>query len=340
MSKSKKPTGKSDAERRLRQSLRFGRILKVLGLIQGHGHWSSGEIARELECSERTVRRDLQVLELAGIPWYFDQSQHCYRVRPGWTSPATSFTAEEVIAQATRFVVSDSPGLHIGNRGDLRRSFMGQLSDDQRQLMSDTEQLVSVLNLKLADHSQHQKQLVEVRHALLQRRQLRGDYVSPYKSKSVQLTLHPYRLCLTGQAWYVIARPHGEDAPKTYRVARFNRLELLQQPAVVQASFNLGSYFGNAWGVYRGTPSCKVRLWFTPDASRLVTETRWQSTQEEHRHADGSLTLTFTVDGFEEIGWWILGWGGRVKVLEPSELRQRVTDQLRRGIELHRQAGA
>ena len=52
-------------------------------------------------------------------------------------------------------------------------------------------------------------------------KQVTGQYVSPYQEKPVRLTLHPYRLCFAGQAWYLIARSDGWKVPKTYRIARF-----------------------------------------------------------------------------------------------------------------------
>ena len=69
-----RPNGKKpDAERRLRQADRLARVLRVLQLIQGRGRWDTKAIAQEIECSERTVYRDLAVLELAGVPWTYEK---------------------------------------------------------------------------------------------------------------------------------------------------------------------------------------------------------------------------------------------------------------------------
>ena len=58
---------RTDAERRVRQTDRLARVLRVLELIQGTGPTTAHSIARELECSERTVYRDLQTLAAAGV---------------------------------------------------------------------------------------------------------------------------------------------------------------------------------------------------------------------------------------------------------------------------------
>lgn len=78
---------RSDADRRVRQCERLGRLLRLLHLIMGRGRWDARTLAEELECSRRTVYRLLQTLSLAGVPWYFDESVRAYRVRPGYRFP-------------------------------------------------------------------------------------------------------------------------------------------------------------------------------------------------------------------------------------------------------------
>jgi predicted DNA-binding transcriptional regulator YafY len=82
---------RTDAERRVRQSDRLARVLRVLQLIQGTGPWTAETIAKELECSERTVYRDLQTLAAAGVPWYFDDYSQSYRIRDGYKGPFSHF---------------------------------------------------------------------------------------------------------------------------------------------------------------------------------------------------------------------------------------------------------
>ena len=78
---------RSDADRRVRQCERLGRLLRVLHLIMGKGRWDAGTLAEELECSRRTVFRLLQSLSMAGVPWYYDEVTRSYRVRPGYKFP-------------------------------------------------------------------------------------------------------------------------------------------------------------------------------------------------------------------------------------------------------------
>jgi predicted DNA-binding transcriptional regulator YafY len=115
----------------------------------------------------------------------------------------------------------------------------------------------------------------------------------------------------------------------------YNSLHKLDVTADVPEDFDLRAYFGDAWAVFRGDRSYHVEVRFAPEAAPLVIETTWHHTQQARRHKDGSVTLTFRVDGLEEIARWLLGWAGWVEVVRPAELRAMVVEQLRRALELN-----
>ncbi|NUQ61180.1 MAG: transcriptional regulator [Pirellulales bacterium] len=324
-----------DRDRRVRQHERMARVLKVLELVQSRGRWNALAIAEEIGCSERTVYRDLEVLEYAGVPWYFDEADQCYRVRPDYRFPVFGLTEEEALGQALATALTKTPGLDIGpGAAATTRKLQATSAGEIRDILADAAQLISVLDLKLADHSKHREEIKTVQFALLEGRQITGLYESPYQAEPVQLRLHPYRLCLIKSAWYIVARQADADQPRTYRVARFKTLRPLDQPADVPEGFDLKAYFGNAWAVFRGEKTCDVEIWFTPEAAKVVTETTWHHTQKVKWQKDGSIVLTFRVDGLEEITNWVLGWAGQAKVLEPGELRRMVCERLRRAIEI------
>jgi predicted DNA-binding transcriptional regulator YafY len=322
-----------EAQRRLRQADRLARILRLLQLIQRRGQRDAEAIARELECSVRTVYRDLTVLELAGVPWMFDKDTGGYRVRADYQFPVLQLTNEELIGQATATVTSKAAGLDVTEgAGPTSEKLAASSGKESEEILREAQRFIEVLDLKLADHSRHLDCVQTVQWALLTKKQLTGQYESPYESKPVKLTVHPYRLCLIKSAWYLIAKTAGEPEPRTYRIVRFKSLRMTDKPAVIPRGFDLRDYFGNAWGVYRGQDSHDVELLFAKEAAEVVSETVWHHTQKSKRHTDGSLTMTFTVDGLDEIVRWIVGWSGRVKVIAPEVLRDKVVEEHRRAI--------
>ncbi|HBJ38389.1 MAG TPA: hypothetical protein DDZ51_27280 [Planctomycetaceae bacterium] len=325
--------GRRDADRRVKQSERIARVLRILNLIQSRGRWNVSAIAQELGCSARTVHRDLNVLEFCGVPFYFSEEEQCYRVRSDFRFPTLMLNDEEALGQAIATALSKAPGLNIGLGASPTTTRLASTSrDETKQIIADAMRLVDVLDLKLADHSQHGEILKTIQLALLSTNQITGVYDSPYEDSPAKLTLHPYRLCLVKQAWYVIGHIEGETRVKTFRAARFKSLRQTQAIADRPNDFDLREYFGNAWSVYRGATTYEVELRFDACVARTVLETNWHHTQSEKKHRDGSVTLKFTVDGIDEIQRWILGWTGHVRVLSPLELKDGVIEKLKKGI--------
>jgi predicted DNA-binding transcriptional regulator YafY len=325
-----------EPDRRLRQADRLARVIRTLQLLLSRGRWNARDIAAEQECSERTIYRDMQVLELAGIPVEFDQEDRCYRVRQDFRFPTLNVTEDEAIGQGTAAAITTGPGLDLNAGARPVSHKLASASKEIAQILADAEQFVTVLDLKLADHSRHRDFIRTTQWALIKRKQVAGSYRSPYEAGDVRLQLHPYRLCLVKQAWYLIGRPAEEAAPRTYRVARFKTLRTLDATAQMSDDFDLKGYFGNAWAVYRGDRCYDVEVLFTKDAAATVTEGIWHHTQKVKKNRDGSVLLTFQVDGLNEIVRWILGWGSRAKVVQPPELGDLIVAQLNETIQAYR----
>ena len=330
------PPVRSDADRRVRQADRLARVLRVLELIQGNGRWNAANLASELECSERTVHRYLDVKKYAGIPISFHAEDACYRVRPGFRFPTLSIRDDQLLDQGIVANLAATPSLSVGEGAKVVAEKIAATSDTQSQkLLEDASHLINILDLKLVDHSRHRDMLRTIQWALIRNQQLSGHYASPYRDRPTRFVLHPYRLCLMRQAWYLIARPTNDDAPRTFRVVRFANLQSEKRTSEVPVEFDIDKYFGNAWGVFRGGTCYDVELQFSKDAATQVTETIWHHTQVVKHHRDGSVTLKFCIDGLDEILWWLLAWTGFVEVIHPGELRQLFVKQLNSGISLN-----
>ena len=50
--------------------MRADRLVAILLLLQTKGQVTAAQVAEELEVSERTARRDLEALGMAGVPVY------------------------------------------------------------------------------------------------------------------------------------------------------------------------------------------------------------------------------------------------------------------------------
>src|SRR5690349_6261132 len=80
-------------------AVRAHRLVAILLLLQQRGQVTASEVAEELEISERTARRDLDALGVAGIPVYSIQGRNGgWRLAGGGRTDLTGLSAAEARA--------------------------------------------------------------------------------------------------------------------------------------------------------------------------------------------------------------------------------------------------
>src|SRR5918993_3681022 len=87
--------------------MRASRLVSILLLLQARGPLTAGELAHELEVSERTIYRDLFELGAAGVPVYGERGKGGgYRLLDGYRTNLTGLTEEE----AGALLMAGAPG--------------------------------------------------------------------------------------------------------------------------------------------------------------------------------------------------------------------------------------
>ncbi len=308
---------------------RIHRLLKILTLIQGSRGWTAKRLAEECGTTERTIYRDLKMLEGAGVPYFFDEQTSGYSVRRDFFLPPVQLTLDEALALAA--LAEQVGGLEqiplTRSAGRAISKVRGQLPN---RIRDELEKIVDQVSIKLAATTPPEgiDDVYEtMRRALSGGLALKCQYESPGgNGEAKSFVFKPYTLLFNQRAWYAIGHHDGHDAVRCLKLNRFCRLELTDRRFERPEQFNVDDHLGNAWRMIRGETSYDVELVFDAEFAETIADTHWHRTQEVMWMDDGSIHFRCTVDGLEEIVWWVMSMGPHCTVKQPPELADRVRE--------------
>lgn len=221
--------------------MRADRLLATLLLLQARGTVTAGEVADELEVSERTARRDLDALSVAGVPVFSKQGRGGgWELVGGARTDLTGFRSAEARALLTMAAAS---GRATPDFVSAMRKLAQALPESMRP---ETERVMeSVLADDTSWGNRQDSILVEPRrdewleplqNAVLDNTRMQLTYDTPRKGTS-QRWIEPLGMIVKQGYWYVLATT--EAGRRSFRVDRIRALESTMERFDPPASFDL-----------------------------------------------------------------------------------------------------
>ena len=322
---------------------RVYRILRLITMLQGGRFYTAGELAEELEVSRRTIFRDLNMLEMAHIPYYYDAERKGYRISRHFFLPPINLTLAEalsVLILTGRMCGrgrGQLPLLAAGARAAVK--IESALPASIQQDLGSVIDKLSVLLAPAANHEGLDDMFQVFADAVARRKVCRIVYISFHEKKQITCTIHPLRMLFLGRAWYVIAYSRKHRAGRTFKLGRVRKLTVTDQTFTEPADLDLKEYFGDAWSMIPEGKLYDVHLHFERKVAGNVAEVQWHHSQRVEWNDDGSIDYFVHVDGLSEITWWILGYGNQVEVVAPPPLRRSVAAVAREVLRKYKREG-
>jgi predicted DNA-binding transcriptional regulator YafY len=286
------------------------------------------DAAADLDCTVRTIWRDLRVLEDAGFPIYDDPGadgkRSVWRVRDDFkqrlplkltlSELASLVMSRDLLAPVGASVL----GLAVTAAYD---KIVGVLSKDARDLLDEMRQMIGVRLLGAKLQSPVEEFVPRLQTALVERRMVRIRYHSFHRNEESERTIDPYHLTYFNGGLYLVAYCHLRKSIRIFAVERVRAIDVERTKFMPPADFDVARYLNNALGILRGE-IVTVRVAFVAAVARYIRERLWHPSQQFRDLSDGRLEVTLKVADTLEVRRWILGYGVQAEVLEPAALRE------------------
>lgn len=314
--------------------MRADRLLSIILLLQTRGKMTARALAEELQVSRRTILRDINALSFSGVPVY-SEGGHGGGIA----------LAEEYRTSLTGLNTSEVQSLFVTNNHDILRD-VGLGDAGQRLLLK----LLAALPTTHHSTAEHIRQRLmidptwwwhdssispfweEIQKAVYEDRLIKVVYEN-FDGQLAERTLAPYSLICKSSVWYLLAERDGEL--RTYRVNRFQSVQLLDRTFTRNPEFDLPTYWrAHSQSLENLSPQyrCTLRIhperisfiqWLLPGRWRLVTDAGDQ----------GWSTVSLALDSDLLAKMLVFGLGRYVEVVEPVELKEATVAQVREVLE-------
>ena len=292
------------------------------------------ELADELEVSVRTVYRDVESLQIAGVPVYSDRgSLGGYRLVDGYRTRLTGLTGDE--ADALFLAGVPGPAAELGLGSVVAAAELKVLAALPPEISSRVASLRGRFHLDAPTWFHGQESvpyLSAVAAAVWDDRRLQIRYMR-WKGETTR-SVNPLGLILKSGMWYLVAEGGGQV--RIYRVSRILSLVELGENFVRDPSFDLASFWAEGardfeQTIFQDEAVLRLSAKGRAELALRVSEPAARAALESAGEPDdaGWSRTTLPIVSVDDARLELLQLGAEVIVEEPAELRLAIAETAR-----------
>ncbi|MEM8747328.1 MAG: transcriptional regulator [Actinomycetota bacterium] len=318
--------------------MRADRLVAVLLLLQAKGRVTAREVADELEISERTARRDLDALIVAGLPVYSRQGRGGgWRLLGGGRTDLTGLASAEARALLTMAAATGgaTPEFASAMR-KITQAMPAPVRDEAQRAIDSvmTDDAPWGNPQSILSEPRNDRWLDDLQRAVLERRRVLLTYDAPRSGRS-ERPVDPLGLVTKRGTWYLLA--DTQAGSRSFRVNRVVTVEAGDEFFEPPPDFDLAEAWEEITTGYverssRVTCRAHVEPWAVDPLRAMGVEA---SVLGEIR--DGRLEMELGGGSVEALAAQIAGLVGPIELVDPSpDLVGRLVDAGERLVALSR----
>jgi predicted DNA-binding transcriptional regulator YafY len=322
-------------------AVRASRLLSILLMLHTRGRVSAQQLADELEVSLRTIYRDVDALNGAGIPVYATRGRAGgFQLLDGYRTRLTGLTADEADALFLAGLPGAAADLGLGSTlAATQLKLLAALPPELRERAARIRDRFHLDAPGWLREAEELPSLATVADAVWTQHRLHVRYERSNRAV-VDRVLEPLGLVLKAGTWYLVASvPADHRGPRTYRVSRVHAAAALDESFERPTGFDLEAHWAGYQRDYEQRlfhDTATIRL--SPAGRQLLFLIGAAAARAGHAamsepDADGWATTTVPTESVKHAHHALLQLGADVEVVAPAELRELVAASARAMVE-------
>lgn len=294
--------------------MQMSRLFEILYILLQKKMVTARELAERFEVSPRTIYRDIDTLNLSGVPVYTTKG------KGGGIGLLPSFVLDKSI-------------LTEHEQNEILSALQGFSTVQSPHSVQVLRKLSTVFNkstvpwvdVDLSDWTQaHDDRFHLLKTAIIERRVVTFDYYSTYGEKTHR-RVEPVQLWFKHRAWYIKGFCLDKQRPRLFKITRVSCLALTQE-AFAERTLPPSTPEDDPTDRYKTDVTLQMHI--APEMSYRVYDEF--SEEQIIKHPDGSFTVRVTYPEDEWVYGFILSFGEFIRVVEPAHIRAIIQEKLQK----------
>ena len=307
------------------------RLFKIEQAIQDMSYPSVEKLMSKLEVSRRTILRDIDELKI-----YYNAPIEYDRMKKGYYySDNTYFVKNMMIAESEVLAVTGIlPLMERYNNTPLQKTIekvydtLSAMLPNQVEVQSSFANDVEFISDPIPVIAE--EVFNDVFKATKLHKIMKFDYRSISATEYKPHELHPYKIYNQKGDWYILGYSPKHEKFATFTLARMKNI-VLGDDFELDPDYTNKVHIDPNFGIWNNdTPPKKIELLFDKSINTYILERTWHKNQECRQNEDGSVYLCFESNQMQETLFWALRFGAAVTVLNPPELKEMYSAEVRK----------
>ncbi|NFK77541.1 WYL domain-containing protein [Clostridium botulinum] len=318
---------------------KVGNVFKMLILLKSRGKMKINDIARELEVSERQVRRYKNDLEQAGIyikytsgkygGYEYDEKDYLLELNLTEEEDSVLFMALEQL-KYDNFIGYKDFELIVDKINFLKETKTNKSVADVKYF---------VKNIKVnCNYEREKKNWIDINAAIITRSKIKIKYNSLNTGEKERI-VRPYAVFQYKGSMYFVGYCELRQKIREFKISRIMSYEILGEKFERTYNFNFKEYMQDCFGIFKDE-EIELKLKIKYPMSQIVKEKIWSDNQEIIDIEDKSIIFKAKLRGITEIKSWILSMGRSVEVIAPSSLRRNIENEIEKMIKIYKRVNS
>jgi predicted DNA-binding transcriptional regulator YafY len=315
---------------------KFNRIITILIQLQSKKVVKASDLAERFDVSLRTIYRDIQALEKAGVP-VIGEPGLGYSIMEGYRLPPVMFSREEAMS----FVTAEKLMLQLSDKG-IGRHYESAMTKIKSVLRSTQKEMLEGVSSNIAVHARKDQAPSTVPNALelvleciVSQKQLRMQYRA-FSDSETERVIEPVGIFYEYSSWYILGYCLLREDYRQFRTDRILSMQITEQP--------FSREHGKLEEHRREYADCekeKVVIVVDRNTAKYIAQAKLHYGFVSQREVADGIEMTFMIGDVENhFARWMMMFADKATVIAPEILNTYLLKLTHNIQQRHAKAGA